>query len=159
MQVYDDASQELLILAEPGAGKSTLLVDLAQRLVERAEQDNEVPLPVILPLSSWAIKQPTLQEWLIEQLIQVYEVPKQVAAHWVQEEQILPLLDGLDEMEETARPACIAAINTYHQDHLVPLVVASRQSEYEVVAEHERLALQSAVVATATHSRASRRLP
>ena len=146
LQVYDNASQELLILAEPGAGKSTLLVDLAQRLVERAEQDNEVPLPVILPLSSWAIKRPTLQEWLIEQLITGLRSPKQVAAHWVQEEQILPLLDGLDEMEETARPACIAAINTYHQDHLVPLVVASRQSEYEVVAEHERLALQSAVV-------------
>jgi hypothetical protein len=56
------------------------------------------------------------------------------------------LLDGLDEMEEATRSACIAAINTYHQTHLTPLVVCSRQTEYEAAAKRERLVLQSAVI-------------
>lgn len=44
---------------------------------------------------------------------------------------MFPLLDGLDEMEEDARPDCIAAINTYHREHLRPLVICSRTSEID----------------------------
>jgi len=49
-------------------------------------------------------------------------------------------------MEETVRAACIAAINTYHGDHLSPLVVCSRTTEYEAAASRHRLALQGAVI-------------
>ena len=66
-EAYDEAEHELLILGEPGAGKSTLLLDLAQQLVVRAEQDQTHPLPVILPLSSWAVKRPKLEDWIAEQ--------------------------------------------------------------------------------------------
>ena len=59
-QAYDEAEHELLILGEPGAGKSTLLLDLAQCLVECAEADETHPLPVILPLSTWAVKRGAL---------------------------------------------------------------------------------------------------
>jgi hypothetical protein len=51
VQAYELAQQELLILGEPGAGKSTQLLELAQHLVEQAEQDVAQPLPVVLPLS------------------------------------------------------------------------------------------------------------
>jgi hypothetical protein len=145
-ETYDEAEHELLILGEPGAGKSTLLLDLAQQLLKRAEQDKIHPLPVILPLSSWAVQRLPLQDWMAEQLAQIYDVPRTLSVQWLQEDGILPLLDGLDEMEETARAACIAAINTYHGDHLAPLVVCSRTTEYEAAASHHRLALQGAVV-------------
>ncbi|SRR6266851_1671296 len=145
-QVYEEAAHELLILGEPGAGKSTLLLQLAQQLVARAEQDDTQPLPVLLPLSPWAVTRPPLQDWLAEQVAQLYDIPEQLARHWVQEEQLLPLLDGLDEMEEVARPACIVAINAYHHAHPGPLVVCSRKAEYEEAARHHRLTLQSAVV-------------
>src|SRR5262249_50782693 len=69
-----------------------------------------------------------------------------VSQQWVEQERVLPLLDGLDEMNEAARPACIAAINAYHREHLTPLVVCSRCAEYEAIANKERLALQAAVV-------------
>jgi DNA polymerase III delta prime subunit len=144
--VYDEAEQELLILGAPGAGKSTLLLNLAQELLQRAEQETSHPLPVILPLSSWAVKRPPLEIWLCEQLTQVYKVPPRVSIQWVRDEQILPLLDGLDEMEESARPACIAAINTYHCEYQMPLVVCSCKSEYEIAAEQQRLLLENAVV-------------
>ncbi len=145
-QVYEEAAHELLILGEPGAGKSTLLLQLAQQLVARAEQDDTQPLPVLLPLSSWAVTRPKFQDWLAEQVAQTYDIPEQLARRWVQEEQLLPLLDGLDEMEEVARPACIVAINAYHHAHPGPLVVCSRRAEYEEAAKRHRLSLQSAVV-------------
>jgi hypothetical protein len=146
LAAFDEAEEELLILGAPGAGKSTLLLDLAQQLVGRALADPGHPLPVILRLSSWAVRRPSLTAWMIEQLSRTYDVPRQLSERWVQQGRLLPLLDGLDEMEEAARPACIAAINRYHQTHLAPLVVCSRQAEYEVAAQRERLALQSAVI-------------
>jgi hypothetical protein len=145
-EVYDKAEHELLILGEPGAGKSMLLLDLAQQLVMRAERFQTHPLPVILPLSSWAVKHTALQDWIAEQLAEIYDVPRKLSMQWVREEQILPLLDGLDEMDETARSACIAAINAYHRAHLTPLVVCSRTKEYKAATERHRLALQEAVV-------------
>jgi transcriptional regulator with XRE-family HTH domain/DNA polymerase III delta prime subunit len=146
LEAYNESGHELLIVGEPGTGKSTLLLDLAQRLVLQAEQDETNPLPVILPLSSWAVKRLPLQDWIVEKLRELYGVPHKVSTQWVREEAILPLLDGLDEMEESARPACIAAINTYRSSHLLPLVVCGRKAEYEAAASHESLTLQSAVV-------------
>lgn len=147
LHIYDEAAHDLLILGAPGAGKSTLLVELAQQLVKRAEADETSPLPVIIPLSSWAVKRPPLETWLAEQVARIYDVPKKVARQWVNEDQLLPLLDGLDEMDEAARPACIAAINVYHREHLLlPLVVCSRQVEYTQASRCQRLTLQNAVV-------------
>ena len=59
---------------------------------------------------------------------------------------ILPLLDGLDEMDEAARPTCITVINTYHSTHLHPLVVSCRTNEYDAATVHERFALHTAVI-------------
>jgi DNA polymerase III delta prime subunit len=145
-EVYDRAGHELLILGEPGAGKSTLLLDLARQLVGRAEQDAGHPLPVIFPLSSWAEKKQPLQDWLPAQLSLIYDAPFRVSRAWVFTDQVLPLLDGLDEMPREARLACIDAISTYRKEHLVPLVVCSRRAEYEEIERQKRLVLQSAVV-------------
>jgi hypothetical protein len=147
LQIYDKAKKELLILGEPGAGKSMLLLDLANQLVDRATIDSNHHLPIILNLSSWATKRLPLQDWLVEQLTEHYQVPQRIGKQWVEADVIFPLLDGLDEMDESARPVCIAAINKYHQKHLhTPLVVCSRQTEYKTAAAQERLTLQNAVV-------------
>ena len=119
LEVYYEAGQELLLLGEPGAGKSTLLLELAGRLVERAEQDPGDPFPVLLPLSSWAVKRPPLTEWLSAQLSLIYDVSRQLSHAWVHTDLILPLLDGLDEVPQEARGACVEAINTYRKEHLV----------------------------------------
>ncbi|GHO98023.1 hypothetical protein KSF_080710 [Reticulibacter mediterranei] len=144
--LYDDAGHELLLLGAAGSGKSTLLLELALDLVGTAEQDQSQLLPVIIPLSSWARKRQPLQQWLGEQVALLYDIALPLSRHWVQQEHLLPLLDGLDEMEEESRTACIAAINAYHHEHLHPLVVASRKAEYEAAVANTPLALHSAVV-------------
>jgi hypothetical protein len=146
IQAFDDTGQELLILGEPGVGKSTLLLELAMQLIMRAENDEQHPLPVIVPLSSWAVKRLPLQNWLSEQVSQIYDIPYQLCERWVNEQRFLPLLDGLDEMNEAVRPGCIAAINAYHRGHPGMLVVCSRAEEYDAVAQRQRLVLKEAIV-------------
>jgi hypothetical protein len=146
-EVYEQAAHELLILGEPGAGKSTLLYQLGLHLVEQAERDETFPLPIILPLSSWAVKRRPLQEWMEEQLSSpLYGIPHQIGQQWIQSEQILPLLDGLDEMEASAQASCIDAINYYRHNHLHPLIVCSRSTEYMTAAIRKRLTLQNSVI-------------
>ncbi|HEU5380701.1 MAG TPA: helix-turn-helix domain-containing protein [Ktedonobacteraceae bacterium] len=147
LEVYETSERELLILGEPGAGKSTMLLHLAQILVQRAEQEETHPLPVILRLSSWAEQQPALEDWMSDQLALTYNVSRKLSAQWVRDEQVLPLLDGLDEMDAASRSACINVLNAYHREHLlVPLVICSRRAEYEDAARRQKLALQRAVL-------------
>jgi transcriptional regulator with XRE-family HTH domain len=147
LEVYEASERELLILGEPGAGKSTMLLHLAQTLAQRAEQEETHPLPVILRLSSWAKQQSALEDWMIDQLALTYDVSQKLSTQWVRNERIIPLLDGLDEVDGSSRSACITALNAYHQEHLlVPLVICSRRIEYEDAARNQKLALQRAVL-------------
>ena len=147
LEVYESSDRELLILGEPGAGKSTLLLHLARALVQQAEQEESQPLPVILNLSSWAERKPALQDWMSDQMALIYDVSPHLSSQWVHNGQVLPLLDGLDEVDAASRLSCIAAINAYHREHLlVPLVICSRRAEYEDAARRQKLALQQAVL-------------
>jgi transcriptional regulator with XRE-family HTH domain/tetratricopeptide (TPR) repeat protein len=144
-QVYDTTDGELLILGEPGSGKTTLLLELARDLLDRAMQDETLPMPVVFNLSSWIVKRKSLADWLVEELHMKYQVPRKLAREWVDSDQVLPLLDGLDELTPSARTACVEAINTFRQEHgLLPTVVCCRSQEY--FTQSARLLLQRAVV-------------
>ena len=144
-QVYDATDGELLILGAPGSGKTTLLLELARDLLERAERDESQPLPVVFNLSSWALKRQRLTDWLVEELLSKYQVPRKLGRVLVSSEHILPLLDGLDEVASKERIACIGAINSYRQEHgLVPMVVCCRQVDYLEL--NTRLRLDNAVM-------------
>jgi transcriptional regulator with XRE-family HTH domain len=144
-EIYDEAGGELLILGEPGAGKTTLLLELCCELLSRAEQEPAHPIPVIFNLASWVPrKRQSLVLWLLEELETKYYVPRSIGSDWIRTNQILPLLDGLDEVDASSRPACIQAINAYHQTHsLVPLVVCCRLNDYR--SQANRLELSRAV--------------
>lgn len=144
-QVYDDAGSELLILGEPGSGKTTLLLELARDLLDRAKLDEHHPMPVVFNLSSWAEKQQPLSDWLADELNSKYQVPRKLARSWVKTDQILPLLDGLDEVTPKALTACVEAINVFRGKHgLLPMVACSRSSDY--LAQTARVLLARAVV-------------
>jgi formylglycine-generating enzyme required for sulfatase activity len=130
-----EVDQRLLILGEPGAGKTTLLRALAARLLERAEQDPTAPIPILLNLASWqAPQQPmeSMEDWLVGQLKSQYSVNRQLAQTWLSNRQLLPLLDGLDELSEARFQPVIEGINQGLADMALPgLVVCSRVFEYD----------------------------
>ena len=145
VDVFDRLDRALLVLGAPGAGKTTLLLTLARDLLQRAAQDPEQPIPVVFPLSSWAAQRRPLAAWLADELQQRYDVPRKTGQAWVDADQVLPLLDGLDEVQAEHRAACAEAINTFRQDHgLLPLAVCSRIAEYEGLGAPLRL--QGAIV-------------
>ncbi len=140
LNVFDDQQGQLLILGAPGAGKTTLLLELASALLDRAGDDESHAIPVILNLSSWALRPLPLEQWIVEELRLRSDVPKKLAQEWVENEQILPLLDGLDEVVRDQREACVQSINRYRSEHgFVPIVVCSRVEEYRALTTKLRL--------------------
>ncbi len=140
VDVYDTMDQAILILGAPGSGKTTLLLDLARELLTRAAHDSEHPIPVVFPLSTWAESRKPLAEWLMDELNLRYDVPSQLAREWVVTDAVLPLLDGLDEVKEEHRTACVQACNVFRQSRgFLPLVITSRLADYEALAEKLRL--------------------
>jgi Domain of unknown function (DUF4062)/NACHT domain len=145
IEVFDRLDRALLMLGAPGAGKTTLLLTLACDLLRRAAEDPEQPIPVVFPLSSWAAQRRPLSDWLVDELQQRYDVPRTIGQAWIDADQVLPLLDGLDEVQTEWRAACADAINTFRHEHgLLPLAVCSRITEYDALGVHLRL--QGAIV-------------
>jgi len=143
VQVYDEASSELLILGEPGSGKTTLLLELTRTLLERAEKDERLPIPIVFNLSSWAEKRQQLRLWLLEELRTKYYVPRKVGQNWLDADEISPLLDGLDEVSQEARSACVEMINNYYQSQQIrgrcSIVVCCRSEEYASLSTRVKL--------------------
>ena len=74
----------------------------------------------------------TLADWLQSDLAEEYHLSSVDAAALVQQDRIVPLLDGLDEVAEKHRAACVGAIHAYQKNRgLGPLVVCCRRSDYE----------------------------
>ena len=83
--LFDQCSSKLLILGGPGSGKTTTLLELADALIDRAERDENYHIPVVFNLSSWAVGQLTLEDWLVEELIARYRIPKRIARFWIRD--------------------------------------------------------------------------
>ncbi|MDO3703603.1 NACHT domain-containing protein [Micromonospora sp. C28SCA-DRY-2] len=130
--LFDRLDRAVVILGAPGAGKTTTLLELARDLLDRAEADPEAPIPVVLNLASWATHRRPLARWLVEQLTERYGIPPEQGSAWVDAGEILPLLDGLDEVTGEHRDACARAIADFHAGQpLTPLAVCCRSAEYD----------------------------
>lgn len=116
IELFEDADRALLILGAPGAGKSTLLLQLASDLLKRAQRVPSQPVPVVLSLESWATDRLPMAAWLERELASRYGITPRTAATWVSRDSLVFLLDGLDEVPETHRHACVRAINDYRTD-------------------------------------------
>jgi len=137
--VFDWLGGGLLILGAPGSGKTTALLELARALIKVAEADERQPMPVVFNLASWATHRGPVADWLVDELRNNYDVPRLIATQWVAAGEILPLLDGLDEVAKAHRADCVEAINAFHGEHgLVRFVICSRTEEYTTLANRLR---------------------
>jgi eukaryotic-like serine/threonine-protein kinase len=141
---FDMVGGGMLIVGAPGGGKTTTLLQLCRELLDRAEYDSGWPIPVVVNLASWGRHRLPLGAWLVDELADGYQVPRRVAAAWVEQDALTLLLDGLDEVADTHRVACADAINAWRHKHgLVPVVVSGRTEELQALGP--RLRLEEAV--------------
>jgi hypothetical protein len=132
IDVFDQNKGRLLILGGPGAGKTTTLLHLAEELVARAEKDVAAPMPFLLNLSSWKDDDQLLVRWLETELKSKYGVRNDIGRRWLHDRCLLPLLDGLDEVEPTRQSKCVQAINDFWVNYRPDgLVVCCRLGEYQ----------------------------
>jgi eukaryotic-like serine/threonine-protein kinase len=141
-QIFEAAGRMLLILGDPGCGKTLSLLLIVRHLLQR--QEAEAPVPVVFNLSTWR-RGNSIVHWLIEELGNIYQVPRHTARRWLESNRLLLLLDGLDEVAALVRAECVAAIGEFVAQARPPgLVVTSRVEACAAI--DARLALNAAVV-------------
>ncbi|MFD7127352.1 MULTISPECIES: helix-turn-helix transcriptional regulator [Streptomyces] len=125
------ASGRLVILGRAGSGKSILAIRFALDLL--AAQVPPARVPVIFSLGSWDPTTATLRGLLIERLLRDHphlarRIPSgsTLAAALVDDDLILPVLDGFDEIAEGLRGPALETLNATP----LPLVLTSRRDEY-----------------------------
>ncbi|MCP4402524.1 MAG: NACHT domain-containing protein, partial [bacterium] len=145
IESFDEIGRALLILGAPGSGKTTTLLELARDAIVRAENDPTHFIPVIFNLSSWTDPRQNLADWLEEEFNLKYQIPKKIAQQWIENHELLLLLDGLDEVKPANRAACVEAINRFRREHgLNDIVICCRTQEYEAFST--RLKLEGALM-------------
>lgn len=111
IQVFDRMKGKLLILGNPGSGKTTTLIELARRLIIRAEKEQNTPIPVLLNLTTWQGENQDITNWLIQQLKFKYSIPHKVSRHWLENKQLSLLIDGFDRISPELYEQCLAGVN------------------------------------------------
>jgi predicted NACHT family NTPase len=77
-----------------------------------AREDIRERVPIVLNLSSWKNKEP-LAAWIVGEMSEKYRVPVKLGRSWLQNDYLVPLLDGLDEVPTALQPDCVSAINDF----------------------------------------------
>ena len=126
---FESYGGSILMLGDPGSGKSTAMLSLANDLIDLAIKDSQRAVPVIVHLSSWGGE--PLQDWFVEQLRVDFTFPTKVIRQAMTDNRLLFLLDGLDEVSESQRAACVDAINEFAPEvGLAGIAVTCRTREY-----------------------------
>ncbi|GAA1165412.1 transcriptional regulator with XRE-family HTH domain [Kitasatospora gansuensis] len=140
-------SGRLVVLGSAGSGKSILAVRFALDLLDARTRNERVP--VIFSLGSWDPTAVALRDWLIARLLRDYphlarRVPsgKTLAADLLDDDLVLPVLDGFDELAEGLRAAALETINLSR----LPLVLTSRHAEFTAAVRTAHAPLAAAVV-------------
>jgi hypothetical protein len=151
----------LVVTGAPGAGKTVLALELLLALIEHRDETD--PVPVRISLSGWNTDT-SLAGYVINHLVQAYDVSRSRATQLVDHDLVLPVLDGLDEMDpgmanadgaplldsdgrplpDPAAPrarAALQALNDYSRGRTAgPVVLTCRTSHYEALADDDQLA-------------------
>lgn len=125
----------LLIVGSPGVGKTVLLLKLALNLLAKTDLAKQEAFPVIFNLASWSEEYKDFEDWLITTLVSSNGLSKEFAATLLQQERIIFLLDGLDELarNETKeyahyqRAACLASLNDYLRRNRQAVICCRRE--------------------------------
>jgi hypothetical protein len=108
--VYDRLGHTMVLVGPVGSGRSTLLRELCLVLVERARNDPEAPIPVVVDLATWrayGTRKPTeFTAWLLREMNRRYGISRSAGTIWLRRERVAVLIDGLDEVPRVDRAHC-----------------------------------------------------
>lgn len=140
------SNARLVILGEPGSGKTVSAVQLIVHLL-RLDPEPQV-VPVRFSLAGWDPAH-NVDDWFADRLARDYQVPLPHAEDLVRKRRILPVLDGLDEMDpgpEGGPPSRAIAVLSWLNDkytvggELAGAIVTCRSQRYaKLVASGVRL--------------------
>lgn len=133
--------RRLVVLGAPGSGKTVAATYLALGLLESRQQHDDapranVPVPVRVNAAGWDGKQ-DFTRWLIIRLGHDFRLRPNVAREIVDRGLILPVIDGLDEMDgDSAGSRAKALLDRLNRapwrDR--PVIVMCRTTEFEALA-------------------------
>ncbi len=134
----------VVLLGIPGSGKTTTLLELAADCCDRALNNPQAPIPVLLDLPTWQSSQP-LTTWIFAQIQTKYGVSIDLTEAWFQSGELLLLLDGLDELSPWEQEDCVLALNQLKlfNGRSLSFVVATRLTDYKQT--QNRLKLSAAI--------------
>lgn len=142
--------RRLVITGAPGAGKTVMAVELMMALLEdRAPHD---PVPVRLSASSLDLGADALQpgaatkqveKWLVTHVVKVHRFSQRSAQALVDAGRVMPVVDGLDELDATDRPGyasragqALQLLNGYQRYRsMAELVVTCRTEQYQALTD------------------------
>jgi hypothetical protein len=134
----------LVITGAPGAGKTVLALEL---LLANLDLDAPGPVPVRFSLAGWDAVS-SLEDWLAQQITARFGFTANHARALVGQRRVLPVLDGLDEMDAPGTPVArrraslaVKQLNEY-QEHKVakdsaPVILTCRTDQYKELARAE----------------------
>ncbi|MEV4156871.1 hypothetical protein AB0J48_28005 [Nocardia salmonicida] len=136
--------RRLVVLGDPGAGKTVAATYLVRGLIQRRSELLAVtrraaePVPVRVNTAGWDGGQ-EFSAWLVARLQVDYQLPGNAAAKMVKGGMILPVLDGLDEMDDSTTGgkrarALLDRLNERNWAHR-PVVVLCRTTEFDHLAQ------------------------
>jgi hypothetical protein len=140
LEYYQSLSpRRLVVLGRPGAGKTVLALELQVRLLEARDSEPGAPVPVLVSATAYDSGQ-LWEAWLAGHLAVRFGIRKQTAARLVRAGRILPLVDGLDEMDPAGAggpqraQTLVKALNAAMRGHTrAPVVVTCRRSDYSAL--------------------------
>ena len=127
--------RRLLVVGEPGSGKTVLVLHLILDLLSKRRASSDV-VPVRCNATGWDGRL-DLTEFLVAKLSGDYALHKRVARALVDNGRILPVIDGLDEMDvsEGEPHRAQAAVQRFNEPpwRARALVVTCRTAVYEAI--------------------------
>ncbi|MDX6396552.1 MAG: hypothetical protein QOJ73_7615 [Streptosporangiaceae bacterium] len=151
----NQSTGRLVVLGAPGAGKTVLLSRLVLDLLDQIDAvpagdlPAQVRVPVLLSLPACDLGDVQgassdqlahrLQAWITTRLREDYGLRPAQTSTLMHDQRILPVLDGLDEMDPITaatgtgpkeRPRAIAVLRALNAGIRAPVVLACRQSDY-----------------------------
>lgn len=134
--------QRLVITGVAGAGKTVLAVELILGLLAVREPGD--PVPVRVSAAGWD-PDIRVQDWLASDLVQTFRFPPAAAKALVQAGRILPVIDGLDEMDDDPAPGyrsraanALKVLNAYQRgQEAAQVILTCRTGQYEALIDAE----------------------